>query len=154
MLETTLHLNAFHTVLFTSQDCTIIVRHMQIFNSSGPRGDTSPSHVFVSHRSLTNMAASEDLPERERVGLPCLRPSEARCQDWSNRYIMGSERQWVCFGWHFKFMLFILTLKSICILPLLPPPLNSTFEDSFSCFPVRTGIPNRLWLIRLLIFKN
>lgn len=130
----------------------------KFFNSSGPRGDMSPSHFFISHHSLTNMAASEDLPWTWTCVGACPVSTTLQKHDvrigptntlWARR-----ETMCVCFGWHCKFMLFILTLKSICILPLLQPPLNSTLEDSFSCFPVRTGIPNRLWLIRLLIFKN
>lgn len=49
-----------------SSDCKTTVSHMQIFNLSDPRWDGSPSDSFIFRCSQTNMAASEDLSERER----------------------------------------------------------------------------------------
>lgn len=41
---------------------------------------------------------------------------KAQSQGSSNKHIIDLWRQYMGFDWHFKYILFILTLKSICIL--------------------------------------
>lgn len=57
-------------------------------------------------------------------GLPRVHhPSEARCQDWSNKYTMGSERDNVCVFW---LALQIYAVYSNIKINLYSPPITAT----------------------------
>lgn len=140
---------------------------MQIFNLSDPRWDGSPSDSFIFHCSQTNMAASEDLSERERERerergglahtsplLIYLRTSEGAMSGFIHQiYNRSGETMYV-----------LLTgISNLCCVysnavinlysPHIQPPLNSTFEDSFS-LPLGQEWNSKSAVVRLPMFKN
>lgn len=166
LLEAT-QFKCFALSYFLSSDCKTTVSLMQIFNLSDPRWDGSPSDSFIFHCSQTNMAASEDLSERERERerergglahtsplLIYLRTSEGAMSGFIHQiYNRSGETMYV-----------LLTgISNLCCVysnavinlysPHIQPPLNSTFEDSFS-LPLGQEWNSKSAVVRLPMFKN
>lgn len=116
--------------------------------------------LYFFHHSQTNMAASENLSEREGLArtsplLAYLHIQKIQHQGSSTKSIIGLGRQCMYYRLVFQmYAVFILTLSSICILPIHSHFLIVHLRMFFPCFPVRTGIPNLLWLVSLPIFKS
>ena len=92
--------------------------------------------------------------ERELAGLLGSHPPQVQCQGSSHQYVIGLGRQRVCFGWHFQFMLFILTWRSICLLPAYSPLLRARLRVPSPASLSGLELKNLLWSISWLVFKS
>lgn len=132
-----------------------------IFHLPDPRWDWSPSDSFIfftTHR-WTWLPARICLNVRAwHAHHPCSPTytlQKIQHQGSSTKSIIGLGRQCTYYRLVFQiYAMFILTLSSICILLIHSHFLIVHLRMFFSCFPVRTGIPNLLWLVSLPIFKS